>query len=227
MARESTIKLMFDLSGVTWVTSTLDAITKGTTTVITMDALDAGMVASPIDYAKNGYLWIDGTGWETLDGKLHVISAADDTAKTVTISTDTSAETATLPVDLVGVTVKRTTWTDVCLSEFTPNPATPSEIDATTMCDTERVNLPGLPGAGTASFTGMFDLDDAGMLALRDAQADAVERWLVAKTRGGQLAMFFGVVSSFTMGSLGIEQAVPFTGTMTLKKSPTYGRTVP
>jgi hypothetical protein len=227
MARESTIKLMFDLSGRTWITSTLDAITNGATTIITMDALDAGMAATPIAYAKNGYLWIDGTGWESLDGKLHVISAADGTARTVTISTDTSAETAPLPASLTGVTVKYTTWTDVCLSEFTPNPATPSEIDATTMCDTERVNLPGLPGAGTASFTGMFDLDDPGMIALRDAQADAVERWLVAKTRGGQLAMFFGVVSSFTMGALGIEQAIPFTGTMTLKKSPTYGRTVP
>lgn len=225
MARESTIKLEFDLSGPVTATAVLDdpGITKGATTLITFDAADPGMVADL--YQVNGYLQIDGTGWPSLDGKLHVISAVDDVAHTVTIATDTSAETALLPADIADITVTYAEdWTHVCLSEFTPNPATPSEIDATTMCDTERVNLPGLPGAGTATFAGMFDLDDPGMLALQAAQQDAKERWLVAKTRGGQLAMFYGVVSSFTMGNLAVEQAVPFSGTMTLKRSPTYGR---
>ena len=223
MARESTIKLEFDLSGPDTVTAVLSTpgITKGTTTLVTLDAADPGLVGG--DYVVGGYMEINGTGWPSLDGKLHVITAVG--ASTVTLGTDSSAETAALPATLTDIKVTYSaTWTHVCLSEFTPNPATPTEIDATTMCDTERVNLPGLPGAGTASFTGMFDLDDAGMLALRDAQVDAKDRWLVAKTRGGQLAMFFGVVSSFTMGALGVEQAVPFTGTMTLKKSPNYGR---
>lgn len=223
MARESTIKLEFDLSGPTWVTAVLatPGLTKGTTTLVTLDAADPGLVAGA--YVVGGYMEINGSGWASLDGKLHVITAVG--ADTVTLGTDSSSETAALPATLTDIEVTyNETWTHVCLSEFTPNPATPTEIDATTMCDTERVNLPGLPGAGTASFTGMFDLDDAGMLALRDAQVDAKDRWLVAKTRGGQLAMFFGVVSSFTMGALGVEQAVPFTGTMTLKKSPNYGR---
>ena len=223
MARESTIKLEFELSGPTWVTAVLDTpgITKGSSTIVTLDAADPGLLATA--YVIGGYMAVDGTGWPSLDGKLHVITAVG--ASTVTLGTDSSAETAALPATLTDIKVTYTaTWADVCLSEFTPNPATPGEIDATTMCDTERVNLPGLPGAGTASFTGMFDLDDAGMIALRDAQADAKERWLIAKTRGGQLAMFYGVVSSFTMGALGVEQAIPFTGTMTLKRSPNYGR---
>lgn len=227
MARESTIKLEFDLQdGATPVYSVLDTpgLTAGTTTLITLDAADPGIVAVPPSYVVNGYLTINGSGWATLDGKLHIITAVDTVGATVTIATDTSGETADLPADLTDILVGTSQWTHVCLSEFTTNPTTPGEIDATTMCDTERVNLPGLPSAGTAGFTGMFDLDDAGMLALEAASIDGVERYMIAKTRKGQVAIFYGVVSSFIMGSLAVEQAVTFTGTFTLKSKPTYGR---
>jgi hypothetical protein len=226
MARESTIKLEFDLQGATETAVVLatPGITKGATTQITLDAADPGLTANPVAYAVNGYLYIEGTGWPSLDGRLHVISAVDAANETVTISTDTSAETAPLPTPLTAITVTRSDWTHVCLSEFTPSPGTPGEIDATTMCDVERVNLPGLPSAGTASFTGMFDLDDPGMLAFKAALDDAGERFLVAKTRRGQVAMFYGVISSFSMGALTVEATVTFTGTMTLKRSPEYAR---
>lgn len=223
MARESTIKLEFDLQDAgALVNSVLAApgLTAGAGTVITLNATDPGLVADA--YVVNGYLRIDGSGWPSLDGKLHVITAVG--ATTVTIGTDSTGETAALPTDLTDIMVGRTTWTHVCLSEFTPSPGTPGEIDATTMCDVERVNLPGLPSAGTAAFTGMFDLDDAGMLAMQAAFADGADRYLVAVTRRGQVAMFYGVISSFTMGALTVEAAVTFSGTMTLKSSPTYGR---
>ena len=223
MARESTIKLEFDLQDAgTPVYSVLAApgLTAGATTVITMNATDPGIVGG--DYEVNGYLIINGSGWPSLDGKLHIITAVG--VSTVTIGTDTSAETAALPTDLTDILVGRTTFTHVCLSEFTTNPTTPGEVDVTTMCDTERVNLPGLPSAGTAGFTGMFDLDDPGMLALEAASIDGAERHMIAKTRRGQVGIFYGVVSSFIMGSLAVEQAVTYTGTFTLKSKPTYGR---
>ena len=225
MARESTIKLEFDLEGPTDVPVLLVApgITKGPTTQIHVDPTDVTAVAD--GFAVNGYIKISGTGWKTLDNRLHIITAWDSGTDVITIATDTSAETAALPALLTDIkVVHNNLWTHVCLSEFTPSPGTPAEIDATTMCDVERVNLPGLPSAGTANFTGMFDLDDAGMLALREAYDSGDERWFVATTRKGQVAMFYGVISSFTMGALTVEAAVTFTGTMTLKQAPSYGR---
>jgi len=225
MARESTIKFEFELQNVAHDPAVLDTpgVTAGTTTLITLDAADPGVVAVPPWYVVGEVLFIDGTGWPSLDGKAHMITAFTPGATpTVTVATDTSAETAPLPGDLTDITVTTFTWTHVCLSEFTPNPGTPGEIDATTMCDTERKNLPGLPTPGTASFTGMFDLDDAGMNALIAAQKDAVARYLVGYTRQGQSAVFHGVVSSFSIGSLTVEAAVTFTGTFTLDESPYY-----
>lgn len=223
MPRESTIKLNFMLELTKRTASVLEApgITKGTTTLVTLDATDPGTVATPAHYVVGEFLYIDGTGWPSLDGKAHLISAYDGTADTVTLAVDTSAETGTLPT-LTEVTVQSMTWEHVCLSEFTPSPGTPGEIDVTTMCDTERKNLPGLATPGTASFTGMFDLDDDGMNAMIAANAAADARYFVGVSRLGQMAVFHGVVSSFAPGPMTVEAALTYTGSFTLDESPYY-----
>jgi hypothetical protein len=232
MARESTIKLEFELEqpGTGAITLKTPGITKSTaagtagapaTTVITYDD-----TAAPNPMPKAGdKMLISGTGWPSLDGKLVKVTAVDNTtAHTITVEADTFAETATLPTTLTDIKASVPTWAHVCLSEFSPNAGAPGEVDATTMCDTERVTLPGLPTPGTASFTGMFDLDDKGMLALQAAYDDGKPRHLIAKTRRGQQATFHGVVSSFAMGALAVEGAVTFTGNFTLDRAPTYAK---
>jgi hypothetical protein len=232
MPRESTIKLEFALEapGTGAITLKTPGITKSTaagtastpaTTVINYDD-----TAAPTPMPKAGdLLLITGTGWPSLDGKLSKVTAVDDaTAHTITIAADTFAEAAALPTTLTDIKVAMPTWAHVCLSEFSPNAGAPGEVDATTMCDTERVTLPGLPTPGTASFTGMFDLDDKGMLALQAAYEDGKPRYLIANTRRGQRAIFHGVVSSFGMGGLSVEGAVTFTGNFTLDRNPTYAK---
>jgi hypothetical protein len=232
MARESTIKLEFELEdpGTGAITLKTPGITKSTaastagapaTTVISFDDTAA---PSPMPTAGEKVL-ISGTGWPSLDGKLVKITAVDSTtAHSITVEADTFAETAALPTALTEIKVSVPTWSHVCLSEFSPNAGAPGEVDATTMCDISRVTLPGLPTPGTASFTGMFDLDDKGMLALQAAYEDGKPRYLIAKTRRGQQAIFHGVVSAFSMGGLAVEGAVTFTGNFTLDRNPTYAK---
>ena len=146
-------------------------------------------------------IYVDNTGWASLDGKLHMIKSVNSVSGTITIETDTSAEVTALPTPITAIIVHAIEWQEVCFSEFTPNPGTPGEIDTTTMCDTERRNLPGLATPGTANFTGMFDLDDEGMLAVIAAKDAATARFMVGTTRLGQAAVFHGIVSSASIGS--------------------------
>lgn len=232
--RETTVKLEFDLerpaaAGASGFTLKAPGLTKsaaaGTaqapaTTVIHLDVTTPPATAPK----KDDMVIVTGTGWPSVDGKPLRVTAFDATSGDLTVAVDTFAEAAALPTTLTDIKAQALTFDHVCFSEFTPNPGTPGEVDATTMCDDARVTLPGLPTPGTASFTGMFDLDDKGMLAVQAAEADALPRWLIARTRKGQMAVFHGVVSAFSIGGLGVEQAVTYTGNFTLDRRPTYAK---
>jgi hypothetical protein len=196
-------------------------IVAGATTTVKTDPTDPLWDTTPVTYRPGELLLIKETGWASLDDKVHMITAVNAVSGDVTIATNTSAETDPLAAfgDMV---INAFTWDEVCLSEFTPNPGSPGEIDVTTMCDVERVNLPGLPTPGTANFTGMFDLEDDGMNAMIAAQADGETRYFVGVSRRGQMAVFHGVVSAFAPGTMTVESALTYTGNFTLDQSPYY-----
>lgn len=224
MARETTIKFDFMLEKARKLAALLPAsgtvVTPGTTTVLTVDDTSPGLTGTPPDYAPGQMLYIDGTGLPQLDGLLHMITAMVPATGSITISTDTTGAAAV--VSAPGIVFQAVEWDHVCLSEFTPNTGAPGEVDVTTMCDTERRTLPGLSSPGTASFSGMFDLEDTGMQALITAQRDALPRYFVGISRRGQCAVFHGVVSAFAPGSMSVEAALTYTGSFSLDEPPYY-----
>jgi hypothetical protein len=221
MARETTIKFNFQLEKSKRTAAILETpgVTKGATTVINVSGTDPGWAAGY--YAPGQLLYISDSNLPSLDGKLHMITASAVGTETVTVGTDTSGDTETAAA-FGDINVQAIEWSDVCLTEFTPSPGAPGEIDVTTMCDEERVNLPGLAAPGTASFTGIFDYDDAGMQDMIAAKKDAAARFFVGTSRLGQVFIYHGVVSSFSPGPMTVEAALTFTGTFTLDQSPYY-----
>lgn len=221
MARESTIRFTFLLEKAKRVAAILETpgVTKAAATTIKISDTDPGWAAGY--FAVGQLLYIENSGLPSLDGKLHMITVSNNVGELVTLSTDSSGDTETVAA-FGDVDVYAIEWTEICLTEMTPSPGTPGEIDVTTLCDTERVNLPGLAAPGTASFAGVFDVDDTGMQALITAKKDAVERYLVGTSRRGQVAVFHGVVSSFSPGAITVESAFTFTGTFTMDESPYY-----
>lgn len=223
MGRETTIKLEFELQNpADDMTLTLETpgITVGATTQLHTDPDDPAWDEVPAVIAVGRYIALDDTGSAKLDKKLHLITAIDSVTGIITLATNTTGETGLAAFGDMEAIVPG--WTHVCLSEFTPNVGAPGEVDATTMCDEERVNLPGLASPGTATYGGPFDMEDEGMLAMRDANDDAIPRYMVAKTRRGQIGIFHGVVSAFSMGALTVEAVVPFTGSFTMDRKATY-----
>ena len=223
MARETTLKFNFLLekSRSARLPLTGAGITPGTATLVLADPADTDWATNQLLVAAGNMVYIENTGLPSLDGRVHMITQLNATTGVITLQTDSSSDTQTLGPQ-ANINVRTFVWDHVCLSEFTPSPGTPGEIDVTTMCDLERRNLPGLPTPGTASFTGMFDFTDPGMQALINAQRDALPRYMIGVSRRGQQAVFHGIVSSFSIGAMTVEAALTFTGTFTLDQSPYY-----
>jgi hypothetical protein len=208
MARESTIGSTFmleKLPAAAGVAPTV--ITKGATTVVTVGGT----------HAIGDIVRLSGTGLRSLDRRTgHRISAVG--AGTVTLDTDTSDDTAT---PAMGTLVK-VEYEEVCFAEFGLDSPAPNEVDVTTMCDLERRNVPGLSNVGSATFGGPMDLGDDGIQLLIKAQADALARSMIWRTRAGQMGLLYGAVTSFTGGPQGVEQAVSFSGTFQVQDTPIY-----
>lgn len=209
MARESTIGSVFHLETMpVGTTSPITSATKAAKAVITAThALEVG-----------DFVVIAGTDMASLDTlTAHRVSAVTSTTA-FTVDTDTSNDTAAATAG----TFRKVGLVEVCFAEFGNEASTPGEIDVTTMCDTERRNVPGLSSPGSATFGGPLDLSNAGQQALIAAQKDAKTRNLIWVTRGGQTGIMSGVVSAFSAAPTGIEQAVTFNGSFQIKEAPVY-----
>lgn len=208
MARESTIGSVFKL----------ETLPAGTTSPITAATKAAKAVITATNtLTKGDFVVIDKTGMKSLDRMTaHRVSVASGTS--FTVDTDSSGDTA---AGTTG-TFRKVTLIETCFAEFGNEASTPGEVDVTTMCDTERRNVPGLSSPGSATFGGPLDLTDAGQKELIEAQKNAETRNLIWITRGGQTGIMAGVVSSFSAAPGGVEQAVSFNGSFQIKEAPVY-----
>ena len=208
MARESTIGSVFKL----------ETMPAGTTSPITGATKAAKAVITATNtLTKGDFVIIAGTGMKSLDRMTaHRVSVASATS--FTVDTDTSDDAAAATTG----TFREVSLVETCFAEFGNEASTPGEIDVTTMCDTERRNVPGLSSPGSATFGGPLDLTDAGQKAIIEAQKDALTRNLIWITRGGQTGIMAGVVSSFSAAPGGVEQAVSFNGSFQIKEAPVY-----
>ena len=209
MARESTIGSIFYLE-------TLPA-----SAAVDVTALGAGtttLVTTALTAAIGDFIVLRNTGSKILDRlTMHRVSATG--VGTLTIDTDTTGETFDITAETEAYKVG---IQEVCFSEFGLDAPAPTEVDVTTMCDTERKNVPGLANTGSANFGGPLDLSDAGQKLLITAYKDALARNMAWVTRGGQTGLMYGVVSSFTAAPQGVEQAVTFSGTFQVQESAVY-----
>jgi hypothetical protein len=208
MARESTIGSAFKLENLPiGATSPITAASKAKPCVIT----------TALVCVVGDFIVVAGTGFKTLD-RLTAHRVIAKAAGTVTVDTDTTAETGTVTTG----TARLVAHTEVCFAEFGIDNPAPNEVDVTTMCDLTRRNVAGLPNTGSATFGGPLDLADAGQVKLLAAYQDAKARNLIWITRGGHTGIMYGVVNSYAAGPQGVEQPVTYSGSFQIQEQPIY-----
>lgn len=96
-------------------------------------------------------------------------------------------------------------------------------IDTTTIHNNAKTQIPGLPAAATFSFDNMWDVSDAGLLAMKtasDSQAKRAFRFTFGQ--GGQIMVFNGYVGANLLPGGQAQQMVTTQTTITMNGTPTY-----
>lgn len=119
-------------------------------------------------------VFITGSGWTSLDNRMHQITLVTGTS--ITINVDTSNELGTLSSNALGAIYDQADdWTEACLQGVDLDSGTADTIAVGTFCDA-GASLAGAIPNGTLNITGFVDPQDAGYEALRTASADGLPR---------------------------------------------------
>lgn len=96
-------------------------------------------------------------------------------------------------------------------------------IDITTIHDNAKKEMPGLSAASTFSFDNIWDVADAGLVAMKtasDAQAKRAFRFTFGA--GGQIMVFSGYVGATLLPGGSAQDKVTTGTTITMQGSPSY-----
>lgn len=96
-------------------------------------------------------------------------------------------------------------------------------IDTTTIHGNAKTQIPGLPAASTFSFDNIWDVSDAGLLAMKtasDSQAKRAFRFTFGT--GGQIMVFNGYVGANLLPGGQAQAMVTTQTTITMNGTPTY-----
>ena len=96
-------------------------------------------------------------------------------------------------------------------------------IDTTTIHSNTKTNMPGLPAASTFNFENIWDVSDAGLLAMKtasDAQAKRAFKFTFGS--GGQIMVFTGYVGANLLPGGQAQGLVTTSTAITMDGTPTY-----
>lgn len=94
-------------------------------------------------------------------------------------------------------------------------------IDTTTIHGNSKTQMPGLPAAATYNFDNIWDVSDAGLLAMKSASdAQAKKAFKFTFGTGGQILSFLGYVGCSLLPGGSAQQMVTTTAAITMNGTP-------
>lgn len=181
--------------------------------------------SADIDSFKQGDLVLmAGTGIAAIDGQYFTVGAVDDVAFSFPL-TGSDGSAASAPSTTGTVTNYEATMLEFCVAtmEYALTPG--QSISVGTTCD-PSATLAGEPQAGTLSVTGFTDLLSPGYLEFMEALKDGNPRVIqveyppAANPPDGATMIYPSATASGYTQSIGVGQAVAFTGEFTLGTNP-------
>lgn len=170
-------------------------------------------------YSNGDYVYLTITGMYQLDGRVaRVASVATDTFQLEGIDT-------TLFDTFVSGTAEKITF-GTSISTATTVSASSGGfdmIDITTIHDNAKKEMPGLASASTYSFDNIWDVSDAGLIAMKTASdAQAKRAFKFTFGTGGQIMVFAGYVGATLLPAGNAQDKVTTSTTITMQGSPSY-----
>lgn len=197
---------------------TLTSVTNAKPAVVTVGTADISK------FKAGDLVKVAGTGIAALDGQIFPAGAIDDTAFTFPL-VGSDASGASAPSTTGTVTNIEAEMLEFCVAtlEYAQTPG--QAISVGTTCD-PSAQIAGEPQAGTLSVTGFTDFLSSGYMEFLKAIKDGKERVLqveypdAAYPPDGATMIYPSVTASAYTETIGVGQAVGFTGEFTLGTNP-------
>ena len=189
---------------------TLTAITVGATATVTSTA--HGLVNGDL-------ILLSVQGMYQVDGRMFRV-ASSTTNDFVLEGEDTSGYDAfssgTAQVVTFGTSITTATTVNGSGGDF-------DFIDTTTIHGNAKTQIPGLPNPSTYTFENIWDVSDAGLIAMKNAaDAQAIKAFKFTFGTGGQIMVFAGYVGASLLPGGSAQDKVTTSAVITMNGSPSY-----
>lgn len=178
-----------------------------------------GVCTATNTYTNGDYVFLSIQGMHQLDGRVARVKSVSGGGFTLegidTTAFDTFAS-GTAERITFGTTITTATSVSSSGGGF-------DMIDITTIHDNSKREMPGLAAASTFTFDNIWDVSDAGLLAMKvasDAQAKRAFRFTFGS--GGQIMVFAGYVGATLLPGGSAQDKVTTSTTITMQGSPSY-----
>lgn len=189
-------------------------------TITAITKANPGVVSSTAHGYSNGdYVFLSVSGMYQLNDKVvRVASVATDSFSLEGVDTTSFDTFASGTAEKITFGNSVTTATNISSSggnfEF---------IDSTTIHGNAKSQLPGLPEATTFTMDHIWDVSDAGLLALKSASDNQAKRaFKFTFGTGGKIMAFSGYVGASLLPGGSAQQLVTTPSVITMNGTPTY-----
>lgn len=189
-------------------------------TITGITKADPGVVTSASHGYSNGdYVFLSIQGMHQLNDRVaRVANVTTDTFELEGIDTTAFATFSSGTAEKITYGTSITTATSISSSgggfDF---------IDTTTIHSDTKTQMPGLPAAATFTFDNIWDVSDAGLLAMKDASdAQAKRAFKFTFGSGGQIMVFAGYVGANLLPGGQAQQLVTTSAAITMNGTPSY-----
>lgn len=188
-------------------------------TITAISKASEGVVTATNTLTTGDYVLLTVQGMWQLDGRVARIKTVSGSGFTLEGVDTTAFDTFTS-----GVANKITFGTSISTATSVSSSGGGFDmIDTTTIHGNSKQQIPGLPAASTFSFENIWDVSDAGLIAMKnasDAQAKKAFRFTFGS--GGQIMTFAGYVGANLLPGGQAQQMVTTQTTITMNGTPTY-----
>lgn len=189
-----------------------------TISAIAKEAAPATVSATANGYNDGDYVVLDVTGMYQVDDRVFRVDNAATDAFDIEGETTTDYDTFT-----AGSAYKVTLGTTLAvLTSLNASGGTANFIDVTTIHDSVKKQIPGVAEAASYSFEAIWDVADAGLVALKaasDAKSQKVFKFTFAD---GAIMVFQGYVSATLLPTGAAQDLVKTAVDITMFGTPTY-----
>lgn len=178
-----------------------------------------GVVTATNTYANGDFVYLKVQGMFQLDGRVARVKTVSGSAFTLEGVDTTSFETFSS-----GTCAKITFGTSITTATSLSSSGGDFDfIDTTTIHGNAKTQIPGLPNPSTYTFENIWDVSDAGLLAMKAAaDAQGIRAFKFTFGTGGQIMVFAGYVGASLLPGGSAQDKVTTSAVITMNNSPSY-----